>query len=633
MFILLSLPTSVVLTMDQSCYTTLVEQNTQSELILSGLGPSGVDPIVFDKFYDDAFNYTELFNVPYMWPFSGQIQPAGADHSLAVDNKQVYVGVDGVLYTQQGSHALSGLALHFEWDWVQGENPYMCYWRDMTRNVGEYWWVARKWQIFMRRSGVRHEPDICLAGVFWRTLPGFMAGYPLFHVCMLAFCIGTCVWGVFVTPVRRLVRGFHSVLTLHGVNTRGRKVRVMLFWLVALGNMGLCDGVCQICHGFYAGCDGGGNGRTCKEAAQVAANVTAVAVATGAISLVGLFNTRILRVFTATVLGLVSRYKSMPVAGTPYDFDGKTNNEVVADVTAGKVSKTEALVHFSKKIEEAAALGEDAGRVSKTLALEVQIKLLGAMDDKAASSSSNTPLIGVHRFVWAKCTEVVMAKDNSKVAVGGTEKESTTAQTAKIITPDCVEAFFEILNLWQAIVVQTGLAPLMVVFEFTQRVVFLPMRRGDSWKLAHELLLVYLDKVDQAVDKSKTLSNVFDKEGVDAMKDEALAGVVSRFGSGPANIFRHTGGSRGQGGDKEYNGRDTPRAAQPCIAWNRNPNDPQHRQEHLFDDGCCRFRHKCGMFIKLPNGEVGYCFRNHCMSNCDRKPEERSDVGPAKKRV
>ena len=58
LFILLSLPTSVVLTMDQSCYTTLVEQNTSCELSLSGFGLSGVHPIVFGKFYDDAFNYT-----------------------------------------------------------------------------------------------------------------------------------------------------------------------------------------------------------------------------------------------------------------------------------------------------------------------------------------------------------------------------------------------------------------------------------------------------------------------------------------------------------------------------------------------------------------------------------------------
>ena len=225
-----------------------------------------------------------------------------------------------------------------------------------------------------------------------------------------------------------------------------------------------------------------------------------------------------------------------------------------------------------------------------------------------------------------------MAKDISRVAVGGTEKESTSAQTAKIITPDCVEAYFEILNLWQAMIVQTGLAPLMVVFEFTQRTVFQPLRRGDSWKLTHELVLAYLEKVDQAVDKSKTLSNVFEKEGVDAMKDEAVAGVIARFGSAkPADIFRSTGGTR-EGGKAPYNGKDTPRAAQPCIAWNRNPTNPQHRAEHLFDDGCCRFRHKCGQHIKLPNGEIGYCFRSHDMSNCDRKPEERSDVGPAKKR-
>ena len=40
------------------------------------------------------------------------------------------------------------------------------------------------------------------------------------------------------------------------------------------------------------------------------------------------------------------------------------------------------------------------------------------------------------------------------------------------LLPKAAVAFLETLNLWSAIVVQTGLAPLMVVFEFTQRVVF-----------------------------------------------------------------------------------------------------------------------------------------------------------------
>ena len=59
----------------------------------------------------------------------------------------------------------------------------------------------------------------------------------------------------------------------------------------------------------------------------------------------------------------------------------------------GKVSKAEALAHFSVRIEEAAALSADEGRAAKTLALETQIKLLGAMDDKPTSSAGAHPLV------------------------------------------------------------------------------------------------------------------------------------------------------------------------------------------------------------------------------------------------
>ena len=412
----------------------------------------------------------------------------------------------------------------------------------------------------------------------------------------------------------------------------------LLFWLVLFAQVGPTMAVCKVCHGFYSGCDGGSSGFVCKGAATVTSNVAAMAATTtAAITLTGLFDPRVLRVFNTTVLSLIKRYKAMPVAGTPYDFSGKSNSDVVADVIAGKVSKGEALAHFSVKIEEAAALSADDGRAAKTLALETQIKLLGAMDEKP-TSSAGAQLMGVHRFVWAKCSEVVLGRDPSKITVGvAVEKESTAAQSAKIHTPKAAVAFLETLNLWSAIVVQTGLAPLMVVFEFTQRVVFLPMRdRNESWMLAHELLLAYLDKVDQSPDRAKNLANVFDKEGVDAMKDEATAAAAARFGKA-ADIFRHTGGARAGGeeeGKKPYNGKCTPTSPQPCMAWNKNPGNPNHSSRHLHDDGTCKFRHRCGKYIKLASGQIGYCFRDHAMADCDRKPEELSDVAPnAQKRV
>ena len=615
----------VVLTMDQASRTTLKGVQNSYEFNPGNFCPSGIRTVFFHKDYMGVLKGTGFGDAAKLWPFSGSMVTQNAGKLVPAIGIVKSVAEDGSIGTfSYGGHVLIGWIKAAGGGWVHGPTSFI------TADLRECWWIATKWQVAMQHS-LSAGTSMGLWYWFCKSLFLILLGTALFyvHALVIAPVIGglKVLWFVVMAVVRRAACGFET-----GFGTPlYRKVAYTLFWWVFFGNLGLCNGVCQICHGFYSGCNGGSDGRTCKERAQVASNVAAVAAA-GAISLVGLFNARILRVFTTTVLGLVSRYKAMPVAGTPYDFTGKKNSDVVADVTAGKVSKAEALVHFSKLIDVASELANDAGRVSKTQALEVQIKLLGAMEDKASCSSSSAPLVGVYRFLWAKCSEVVLVKDHSKVTVGGTEKESTSAQTAKIHTPDGAEAFLETLNLWQAMVVQTGLAPLMVVFEFTQRVVFMPMRRGDSWKLAHELLLVYIDKVDQSEDKSKNLANIFDKEGVDAMKDEALANVASRFGGG-TGIFRRTGGARDEGGKASYNGKDSPKAPQPCMAWNRDPSSPLHRDEHLHPDGCCRFRHRCGQFIKLPSGEIGYCFRDHPMSKCDRKPEEKSDVGPAKKRV
>ena len=616
-FPLLALSTFVVLTSRAVFGAHPEVLQPRTGLASGGFLPPGIDMVKFCVDYDAVYSVEKFVYGPenqlecasVFWPNLGSFAAiSGPNDAVVLVRGRVaaHMALESVSYRSWGSiPAFWGLM-----DAYRGWN------RDEYRDS---LWSRLMGTVPNEAGHMDHDPPLCnvvLVALAWLFFASFVIGCAFVHV-MFKSLLG---WPRAVT-----VRGWAPCTPAR------RAVHYGLFWCMFLGQLVPTFGVCNVCQGFYAGCDGGTDGNTCKGAATVAANVTAMATAgVAAIKLAGLFDPRVLRVFTTTVLALIKRYKSMPVAGTPYDFAGKSNSEIVADVIAGKVSKGEALVQFSEKIEAAAALAEADGRASKTLALETQIKLLGAMDEKPSHSTAGVQMMGVHRFVWAKCSEVVLGHDPSKITVGSSEKETTAAQSAKIHTPKSAVTFLETLNLWHAIEVQTGLAPLMVVFEFTQRVVYLPMRdRHESWMLAHELLLAYLDKVDQSPNRSKTLANVFDKEGVDAMKDEAAAAAVARFGRAAA-IFRHTGGTRVEPAEQQpYNGKSTPSSSQPCLAWNKDPGSPQHKDVHLHADGTCKFRHRCGKFIKLASGQIGYCFRDHSMSQCDRKPEEISDVGPS----
>ena len=364
-------------------------------------------------------------------------------------------------------------------------------------------------------------------------------------------------------------------------------------------------------------------------------NATAIAAAGGAaLSLVGLFSVRILRVFNASVLGLLKQYSLSPVAGTPFVFEGKTNAEITRAVIRGSLSKSEALVHFASQIDVVSELDDEAVRSSRMASLETQLKLLQAVDDRAAASSSAVALAGVYHFVWGKCTEVVVGA-SSKVTIG-TEKDrdkGALVASTRILTPRSSVEFFEILDLWQAMVVQVGLAPLMVVFELVQHSVWLPMRNSKMpWVVAHELLLVYLSRVDQSKDRALRLSNVYDKVGVDAVRSEAVTMALERFGASfQSDIFRFSGGTRAPGGDDgkgtaiKWNGKDSPNSTRPCEAYNRGN---EHLIKHLHPDGTCKFKHGCSKWVKDSAGVVCFCLRNHRIGKCDRDASELSKTAP-----
>ena len=393
--------------------------------------------------------------------------------------------------------------------------------------------------------------------------------------------------------------------------------------------------VCSVCHGFFEGCTGGDDGSKCAGAAAVVGNAAAIAAAgTAALTLVGLFDVRVLRVFTSPVLAVLKQYALAPVAGTPFDFEGRTNAQVVNAVLSGSLSKNEALRHFTAKIDTVAALAEEGPRTAQLASVEAQLRLLQAVDERPSTSSSPAALAGVMHFVWGKCSEVVLGGEG-KITLGtDTEKKSASTVTTRILVPTKADEFFEILALWQAIVVQVGLAPLMVVHSVVQRTVWHPIRTVKMpWVVAHELLLAHLDRVDQSVDRSVRLANVCDKVGVDVLRAEAIEKAHTRFGTKfQSDIFRFSGGARAPSGEHDlpgvvYNGKSSKNSTRPCEAFNRGVD---HLAKHLHPDGTCKFKHACGKWIKMPDGTVGYCLRAHPMGQCDRDPAECSKVGPGK---
>ena len=500
----------------------------------------------------------------------------------------------------------------------------------------EYLWeyAAGWWDRRRRHNGARGPAESSIGGLMLTCMLFLsLVGSAIFSLCFslsVHQCIPSLLSG-FAAIEAQMVQFVLLFLAFRAYGPGPGSCLLFLAWFLQPA-----DAVCSVCGGFFEGCTGGDDGKTCSGAKAVTDNAAAlVASSATAVSLVGLFSVRVLRVFNTSVLAVLKHYASAPVAGTPFNFTSASNAQVVGAVIAGRLSKSEALVYFANKIETVAALEDETSRTSQMASIETQIKLLGACDERPSASSSTAPLAGVLHFVWGKCSEVVLGGDG-KVSIGDEKGAKGLAVTSKIHVPNTAEDFFETLSLWQAVVVQIGMAPLMVVFSLVDRAVWQPMRAVNMpWPVAHELLLTYLSLVDQSVDRSVTLCNVCDKAGVDVPRSEAVASALKRFGSKfQSDIFRFSGGTRGQGGDvgstsvPKYNGKCSENSSRPCEAYNRGV---EHLAKHLHPDGTCKFKHGCGKWIKLPDGTIGYCMRSHPWGKCDRDPAECSKVGPPRK--
>ena len=169
-----------------------------------------------------------------------------------------------------------------------------------------------------------------------------------------------------------------------------------------------------------------------------------------------------------------------------------------------------------------------------------------------------------------------------------------------------------------------GLAHVLTSTAFLRDVVYdTILKLKEPWQVAHELFLVYLERVENCADRSLTLFNVFSNGAHDSLMVKAKDRAKRAFtGAWPTNgIFREggrrPGGEDGEkGGGLRWNGafnRDP--NAKCCITFNMGRKN--HPDSCLDSKGACRFAHACDKFV-TDKGPGGICrSTKHHRGSCD----------------
>jgi hypothetical protein len=232
-------------------------------------------------------------------------------------------------------------------------------------------------------------------------------------------------------------------------------------------------------------------------------------------------------------------------------------------------------------------------------------KIRGAMDMlKLAKDSLFNEAQGVLMYVWAKVSCVVSKRGDGtvKLTAGGDSKAKSLSVT--MARPSTESGFFELLHLFQFVVVALGIVRHLIVSRFIDDVVWGAMRLKESWQCAHELLLVYLREIDFDSTRTLTMANVFRRGGQDTLLTEARRNAAAFFrplGGNP----RPVGAPPAGGAAASFNGK----SKKPCTDFNAGR--PCTRVDA---SGRCEYNHKCNQWVS-DKGPAGVCFGAH--ARCD----------------
>ena len=392
------------------------------------------------------------------------------------------------------------------------------------------------------------------------------------------------------------------IWTSHPTSTRsvfGLKLKPSWVMLLLTTNLRSAAAVCTHCKDSIVGCAGGDDCPLFKDLTANALIFQANRLGSTP-KLSHLLPPEVGLHFSRPVCEAIVGIACAPAAGYEVDFDDAaytTTQAVVQAATYGHCSIGEAACELNKRLEAA------------TTAVAVD-KIKGAIDSlKMAGDCVASTTQGVMAFVWAKASNIVPKRVAGVVKIVTTSSKNRASELSATLTRPATElGFFELIHLFQMVVIGLGLYSAVLVMRFLDDVVFLALRMGEKWQVSFELLTLYLREVDLDTTGLVTIANVFRRGGQDTLLAEARRNAVVFFRA-------LAGNARPEGITDEkvkHNGRHNNSSTRPCVDYNNGK--PCKR---LSPDGTCQYAHKCNQYVS-DKGPGGYCFAQHARCNgCD----------------
>ena len=305
--------------------------------------------------------------------------------------------------------------------------------------------------------------------------------------------------------------------------------------------------------------------------------------------------------FTRPVVDAIMGIACAPCQGAQVDLKSTAYtaaNAVVKAAVYGHASFAEASAELAERMDAA------------TTDLEVN-KIKGALDSlKLGVESAIHTSSGVLAFCWAKISNVLSKRSDPtfKLEVG---KSKAGSHTATLVRPKNEAEFYEMIHLFIMLMVALGMASATIVMKFLDDVVYSAIRMKESWKVAHELLMLYFREIDLDPLRLMHMGNVFRRGGQDTLLSEARRNSAASFRvsggilqlDGAFDTIKDTKVIKPSGEGDEHSKR-------PCSDYNAG-----RPCKKLKPDGTCVFAHKCNQFVS-DKGANGYCFGDHVRPDC-----------------
>ena len=395
----------------------------------------------------------------------------------------------------------------------------------------------------------------------------------------------------------------------------------VVLWLFII-HVPFAQGVCHNCFGTAQGCSGTTD--ACPWVVGVAANVAALGAASGgALTLLTLLPSKILRLFPKSVLDVLSSVAARDPTAT-FDTTGKSTSDIVKAVRLGHLSKVDAILYLSEAIEEIDEDEDNAG--TKIRKLEAAIKSV----ESVTNASFNPPGMneGCLLYIISRLSKTIC---NTKAGAtsfdlcmdaeenDGETTKGTRTFSASLVRPHSFEQMVSLLNLFVMVSHASGAANVIGMTTFLDDVIYEPIRMGVlTWPIAFECMILYLRLLESHGSSYKLASIVHTCGGIDAIRMEATTIAHDRY---PAVFFRTHGGKPGTVKSPPdgvtFDGKvkgDNPTSTKPCASWNL---DKKHLAKYVDSDGKCRFKHgMCDQYV-TDKGPNGICGGAHKRPNCD----------------